>query len=101
MCTPDQRRAGQLGPREEPMTNGQKQRAKRGTRDEYDFSASVIGKYAARYAGATNVVLLDPDVARVFPDSKSVNSALRALADIASRRVKTVPSSSTENSARR
>ena len=52
------------------------------------FPRGVAGKYAARYAGGTNVVLLDADVASVFPDSKSVNSALRALAKIAERRVK-------------
>jgi hypothetical protein len=50
--------------------------------DEYDFSKGVRGKYAARYAEGTNVVVLAPDVAEVFPDSESVNDALRALADI-------------------
>jgi hypothetical protein len=53
--------------------------------DEYDFSAGVRGKYAARYAQGTNVVVLDPDVAEMFPDSESVNKALRALAEIAQR----------------
>jgi hypothetical protein len=53
---------------------------------EYDFRGGVRGKYAARYARGTNVVILDPDVARVFKDSKSVNEALRALAKIAARR---------------
>ncbi|MBC7932048.1 MAG: hypothetical protein H7Z38_15935 [Rubrivivax sp.] len=53
--------------------------------DEYDFSAGVRGKYAARYAQGTNVVVLDPDVAKMFPDSESVNKALRALAEIAQR----------------
>jgi hypothetical protein len=42
----------------------------------------VRGKYAERYARGTNVVLLDPDVAEVFPDPASVNRALRALAGI-------------------
>ncbi len=49
---------------------------------EYDFSKGVRGKYAARYAGS-NVVVLEPDVARTFPDSKSVNAALRALKGLA------------------
>jgi hypothetical protein len=53
---------------------------------EYDFRGGVRGKYAARYARGTNVVILDPDVAKVFKDSKSVNKALRALAKIANRR---------------
>jgi hypothetical protein len=51
--------------------------------DEYDFSQGVRGKYAARYAEGTNVVVLAPDVAAVFPDSESVNKALRALVAIA------------------
>ena len=50
--------------------------------DEYDFSGGVRGKYAERYARGTNVVVLDPDVAKVFSDSESVNQALRALAGI-------------------
>jgi hypothetical protein len=83
------------------MKNGRKQRTERDMREEHDFSGGVVGKYAARYAGGTNVVLLDPDVACVFPDSKSVNTALRALAKIAERRVKTASSSSPEKSAGR
>jgi hypothetical protein len=50
--------------------------------DEYDFSGGVRGKYAERYARGTNVVVLDPDVAKIFRDSESVNQALRALAGI-------------------
>ncbi len=51
--------------------------------DEYDFSKGERGKYAKRYAEGTNVVVLAPDVAAVFPDSESVNEALRALVEIA------------------
>ncbi len=51
-------------------------------REEYDFSGGVRGKYAQRYAEGSNVVVLDPDVAEVFPDQESVNRALRAVADI-------------------
>lgn len=51
-------------------------------REEYDFSGGVRGKYADRFADGTNIVVLDPDVAEVFPDGKSVNDALRALAKI-------------------
>ncbi len=54
-------------------------------RDEYDFSAGVRGKYAARFARGSNVIILDPDVAQAFPDSEAVNSALRALKEIARR----------------
>jgi hypothetical protein len=48
-------------------------------RDEYDFSPGERGKYARRYAQGTNVVVLDPDVAKVFPNSKSVNVSLRKI----------------------
>lgn len=47
--------------------------------DEYDFTSGARGKYAARYADGTNVVLLDPDVAAYFRDGEAVNSALRHL----------------------
>jgi len=40
----------------------------------------VRGKYARRYAQGTNVVVLQPDVARVFPNAEAVNESLRALA---------------------
>jgi len=52
---------------------------------EYDFSKGVRGKYAKRFRAGTNVVVLAADVARIFPDSKSVNQALRALSRIAPR----------------
>lgn len=56
-------------------------------RREYDFSgAAVVGKYAKRYREGTNVVLLDPDVADAFPNSKSVNEALRSLVRLVDRR---------------
>ena len=48
-------------------------------RPEYDFSGGVRGKYAARYAAGSNVVVLDPDVAAKFPTSEAVNDALREL----------------------
>ena len=54
--------------------------------DEYDFSQGKVGKYAKQYAEGTNVVLLDPDVAQVFPNSEAVNQALRAIAQIIQQR---------------
>ncbi len=54
-------------------------------RTEYDFCGGVRGKYVSKYRTGTNVVLLDPELAQAFPDSKSVNNALRALVAIASR----------------
>ena len=53
--------------------------------DEYDFSNAVIGKYAKQYAEGTNIVVLDPDVAKVFPDSTAVNQALRQIIEQRSR----------------
>ena len=51
-------------------------------RAEYDFSKGVRGKHASRYATGTNVVVLDADVAQLFPTSASVNDALRAVAEL-------------------
>ena len=51
-------------------------------RDHYDFRGGVRGKYAARYAEGTNVVVLDRDVAEIFPDRESVNEALRAVGQV-------------------
>jgi uncharacterized DUF497 family protein len=51
-------------------------------RPEYDLSrlkGRVRGKYVRRYRAGTNLVLLEPDVANAFPDSKTVNEALRQL----------------------
>jgi hypothetical protein len=48
-------------------------------RDNYNFSKGVRGKYAKLYEDGTNVVLLEPEVARAFPDSESVNKALKKL----------------------
>jgi hypothetical protein len=56
--------------------------------DEYDFSKGVRGKYAKRYAEGTNIVILAPDVAEFFPDSESVNTALRALVGVARKNVR-------------
>ena len=49
-------------------------------RTEYDFSKAVRGVTAARYGEGSNVVLLDPDVAEVFPNARAVNEALRTFA---------------------
>jgi hypothetical protein len=58
---------------------------------EYDFSGGERGRYAARYAEGTNVVVLDPDVAAVFPTGAAVNDALRALAGIIQQHRPTKP----------
>ena len=58
-------------------------------RVEYDFARGVRGKYARRYAQGANVVVIEPDVAKVFPSTEAVNSSLRALAGIIRHRQKT------------
>ncbi len=55
-------------------------------RPEYrrsDFGRLVRGKYAARVAAETNVVVLEPELAEAFPNAKAVNEALRGLLDVA------------------
>ena len=51
-------------------------------RPEYDFSEGVRGKHAARYAQGTNVVVLEPDVAREFRTTEQVNETLRAVSKL-------------------
>ena len=46
-------------------------------RPEYDLRGGVRGKYYERYKQGTNVVLLEPDIAKAFRDSATVNKALR------------------------
>jgi hypothetical protein len=53
--------------------------------DEYDLSKGAWGKYYERYAEGTNVVVLAPDVAAMFPNSESVNEALRVRVRLARR----------------
>jgi hypothetical protein len=51
-------------------------------RSHYDFKGGVRGKFARRYAQGTNVVVLEPDVARAFPTADSVNRSLRAVREL-------------------
>jgi hypothetical protein len=69
-----------------------KKTEKRKQRDElrkdYDLPklrGGVRGKYTARYKAGTNLVLLSPDVAKHFPDDRSVNSALRGLVQVSKK----------------
>jgi len=52
-------------------------------RPEYDLKkllkTGIRGKYVERYREGTNVVLLEPDVAKVFSDARAVNEALRLV----------------------
>jgi hypothetical protein len=57
-------------------------------RPEYDFSHGVRGKHFEDYRAGTNVVFLDPDVAKAFADSASVNQVLRLLLQLARTNVR-------------
>lgn len=55
-------------------------------RSEYrreDFGPMVRGKYAARLKESSNIVVLDPEIAEAFPNTKAVNDALRGLLELA------------------
>ena len=63
-------------------------------REEYDFSelkGGVRGKYYRQAKAGTNLVLIDIDLAKVFPDGESVNRALRLLLEAASDATKVSP----------
>ena len=50
-----------------------------------DFRKGVRGKHLEAYRKGTNLILLSPDVAEVFPNDEAVNDALRSLIDISRR----------------
>lgn len=55
-------------------------------RPEYDETVlgdGIRGKYYEQYHQGTDLILLEPDVAKVFPDARAVNSALRLLMNVA------------------
>jgi hypothetical protein len=69
-------------------SNMKKMQKDRDMLEEYDFSKGIRGKYAKKYAEGTNVVVIEPDVAKFFPDHEAVNQALRSLASIIKKRKK-------------
>ena len=63
-------------------------------RPEYDLSrlkGGVRGKYFRRAIAGTNLVLIEPELAGVFPDAESVNRALRLLVDAARAAARPTP----------
>jgi len=50
--------------------------------EEYDFSNGIRGKYAKAYKEGVNIVRLDSDVMKFFPNTKAVNEALRTLINL-------------------
>lgn len=69
------------------MSQANKTGSDEGMRAEYDIRGGIRGKYYERYRQGTNVVVLEPDVAAVFPDSEAVNQALRLLIQLARKQV--------------
>ena len=67
-------------PKKKPMKNDEESDD---LRPEYDLrqllKGAVRGKYAERYKEGTNLVLLDPEVAKAFPTEQAVNDALRLV----------------------
>lgn len=59
-------------------------------RPEYqraELGPGVRGKYLESYRKGTNLVLISPDISKVFPTDEAVNSALRSLIDVAQKSV--------------
>lgn len=82
------------------MKKAAERRVRDGLRPEYDLTklkGGVRGKYFRQAIAGTNVVLIEPELTRVFPNAASVNQALRLLADTAeaatgaARRSRTLP----------
>ncbi len=70
------------------MKNKKSKRERDELRPEYDFSkmpGGVRGKYVQRYRQGTNLVLLERDVASVFPNDRAVNETLRAVMKAAAK----------------
>ena len=68
------------------MKNAVASKGSKGLRAEYDLAqlkGGVRGKYYSGAAAGTNLVLIEPDLARLFPDSEAVNRALRLLVEAA------------------
>jgi len=56
---------------------------------EYDFAHGVRGKHHEAYKAGTNVIFLEPDLAKIFGDSALVNRVLRLLLNLAKENVST------------
>jgi hypothetical protein len=51
---------------------------------DFDFSTGERGRYFKRLLKeGGNIAVLEPDIAKAFPDSASVNKALRSLLEVA------------------
>ncbi len=71
------------------MSKPKEKASEREMLEEYDFRGGVRGKYARRYAEGSNIVIVAPELAEVFPTSQAVNEALRKLLEQQDRQGKT------------
>lgn len=69
--------------------------------EEYDFSSGIQGKYSKRYEEGTNVMVIEPDVMKYFPDHDSVNQVLRSLSEIIEKQKLHIKSIQRTSSSRR
>ena len=72
-------------------------------RPEYrreDLGTGVRGKYFESYREGTNLVLISPDISKVFPTDQAVNNALRSLIEVAQKSVSSTKRSSQRAKAR-
>ena len=76
---------GSQAPKNEERMSQARNRKVNVFRGDYDFSGAARGKHHAAYKAGSNVVVLDPDVAKAFPNATSVNRALRMLLDVAKK----------------
>lgn len=83
----------QIRVNEDNMKKVRKVQRKKQAVPDIDFSGGIRGKHAARFAEGTNLVALSPDVAEIFPDSTSVNAALRKFARMSGKTVRASKSS--------
>lgn len=74
------------GTKRNPARTGVRKAETGGVRPEYNFAGGIRGKYARRYVDGTNLILLDPELAAEFPDSRSVSRALKAYLKIRPKR---------------
>ncbi len=71
------------------MSKPKEKASEREMLEEYDFRGGVRGKYARSYAEGSNIVIVAPELAEVFPTSQAVNEALRKLLEQQDRQGKT------------
>ena len=62
-----------------------KKQHEKNLKNKNDFSKGVRGKYYKKYMQGTNIVVLDPKISKIFPDSASVNEALIILIKVGTK----------------